>query len=113
MTRKNVSYKWHLRQIMADHELWKTTELTPLLRDRGISLSPAQIYRLVAEQPERLSLRTLVALCDIFDCTPNDLIEPIVTSAVRRVTVGSDPEASGGSEAPIRPRRALIVDPNA
>jgi DNA-binding Xre family transcriptional regulator len=55
---------------MAAYNLWKTTDLIPLLRERGVTLSTAQVYRLVAEQPERLSMRLLVALCDILDCTP-------------------------------------------
>lgn len=37
----------------------------PLLAERGVVLSAAQVYRLVAQTPERLHLRTLVALCDI------------------------------------------------
>jgi DNA-binding Xre family transcriptional regulator len=60
---------------MAGHGIWKTSDLGPLLAERGVVLSAAQVYRLAAKVPERLSLRTLVALCDIFGCTPNDLIE--------------------------------------
>jgi DNA-binding Xre family transcriptional regulator len=53
----------------------ETTELIPLLADRGITLSAAQVYRLVAGVPRRLSLHTLAALCDILGCTPNDLVD--------------------------------------
>lgn len=63
---------------MAAHNLWKSTELRPLLRSRGINLSDAQVYRLVAGEPQRIPSLTLAALCDIFDCTPNDLFEPYV-----------------------------------
>lgn len=70
-----AGYTWRLRQVMAAHGIWKTSDLGPLLAERGVVLSAAQVYRLAAKVPERLSLRTLVALCDIFDCTPNDLIE--------------------------------------
>ena len=66
-----LGYRWHLRRLMADAGLYATTELTPLLAERGIVLSQAQVYRLVTGTPERLSLRTLVALCDILGCTPN------------------------------------------
>jgi len=72
---RSLGYTWRLRQIMAAHGLWKTSDLGPLLAERGVVLSAAQVYRLAAKVPERLSLRTLAALCDIFDCTPNDLIE--------------------------------------
>ncbi|MFJ6280496.1 helix-turn-helix domain-containing protein [Arthrobacter subterraneus] len=108
MTRRRIGYRWHLRQLMAAHDMWKTPDLAPLLKDRGISLSPAQIYRLVAEEPERLSLRTLAALCDIFDCTPNDLIEPYVEAAPRKEAVGNAKVVELNAQ--LRPRRARIID---
>ncbi|WP_431031547.1 helix-turn-helix domain-containing protein [Plantibacter sp. RU18] len=95
---------------MAEHNLWKTTDLTPLLLERGINLSSSQVYRLVADQPERLSLRTLAALCDIFECTPNDLIEPIVTSAAKRHVVGEMNTESDAPSTIIRPTRARITE---
>ena len=67
-----------LRQVMAEHNLWKTTELIPLLKSRGVNLSNAQVHRLVTQAPDRIPARTFAALCDIFDCTPNDLFEPYV-----------------------------------
>jgi hypothetical protein len=33
------------------------------------------VFRLVTQPPQRLSMDTLAALCDILDCAPNDLIE--------------------------------------
>lgn len=72
--KRAVGYTWRLREVMAAHGVWKTTDLVPLLAERGVTLSPAQVYRLVAKVPERLSLKTLSALCDIFSCTPADLI---------------------------------------
>ena len=75
MARRRVTYTWRLREVMAAHGLWQTTELRPLLAERGVELSSAQVFRLVAQVPERLSLTTLAALCDIFSCTPDDLIE--------------------------------------
>jgi DNA-binding Xre family transcriptional regulator len=102
--RRRVTYTWHLRGVMAAHGLWQTTELGPLLADRGVELSAAQVYRLASGVPERLSLRTLAALCDIFECTPNDLIE---TSASASRT-----PAKATAKRPVakRPRRARITD---
>lgn len=91
MTR-STAYVWRLREVMASHGVWKTTDLGPLLAERGVSLSAAQVYRLAAQVPERLSLRTLAALCDIFDCTPNQLID-----------VG--PDAAAASPAPTQPNQ--------
>lgn len=112
MTTRRVDYHWHLRQMMAAHNMWKTTDLAPLLRDRGINLSAAQVYRLVTDKPERLPLRTLAALCDIFDCTPTELIEPFVEATGKKaasataLTSRSRPaEGPGG----FRPKPARIV----
>lgn len=101
--RRTVHYSWRLREVMAAHGIWKTTELRPLLGERGIELSAAQVYRLATGTPERLSLATLAALCDIFDCTPADLIE---TSAVAGAPA---PKATAGRPTARRPRRARIT----
>ena len=56
--------------------MFATTDLVPLLAERGVVLSGEQVYRLVARVPQRLSLTTLSALCDILSCGPSELIEP-------------------------------------
>jgi DNA-binding Xre family transcriptional regulator len=76
--QRRIGYNWKLRNLMAQRNLWKTTELMPLLQSRGINLSESQVYRLVTGTPERIPARTFAALCDILDCTPNDLFEPFV-----------------------------------
>ena len=106
-----LGYRWHLRRLMADAGLYATTELTPLLAERGILLSQAQVYRLVTGTPERLSLRTLVALCDILGCTPNELIEPVVETKSRATgTTGSAPSVASAAKQRT-PRRAEIRQP--
>ncbi|MCX5402433.1 helix-turn-helix transcriptional regulator [Streptomyces sp. NBC_00335] len=112
MTAK-LDYQWHLRKVMADRGMFSTTDLTSPLEKRGISLSSSQVYRLVVERPERLSLKILMALLDILDCRMEDLIEP-----VRAAGAGTRPEkkaASAGGSAPepglgdLRPKRARIA----
>ncbi len=78
-----VGYHWRLEELMAKAEMRKTVELGPLLAERGVVLSDAQVYRLVHYVPERLSLKTLAALCDIFGCTPNDIVTVHVEGAQR------------------------------
>ena len=51
-----------------------STDLAPLLRERGIDLSPSQIYRIVTQRPERVSMMLIAALADIFQCGPQDLM---------------------------------------
>ena len=67
---RTVGYRWHLRRLMADQDMYATTQLRPLLAERGVVLSREQVYRLVTGVPERLSLATLAALCDILGCGP-------------------------------------------
>lgn len=110
--QRRIGYHWHLRRLMADRNLWKTTELVPLLRSRGINLSETQVYRLVTGTPERLPARTFAALCDILDCTPNDLFEPFVE--VRAAATATAPQRSEDlgitPRAPIARRITLVAD---
>ena len=106
MTRK-LDYRWHLRQVMASHGMFATTDLIEPLAQRGIHLSSSQVYRLVAERPERLSLKILMALLDILGCTMEDLIEPVaVARPAARKRTASGEDAGIGS---LRPRRARIT----
>jgi DNA-binding Xre family transcriptional regulator len=108
MTAK-LDYRWKLREIMATRGLFSTISLQGPLAERGIELSSSQVYRLVTERPERLSLKVLMALQDILECRMDDLIEPIASAASgstpRKRAVG-DAEASVGE---FRPKRARIV----
>lgn len=97
-----VGYHWHLRRLMAQADMFATTDLVPLLAERGITLSREQVYRLVVQVPERLSLATLAALCDILDCTPADLIEPY------RAGRAKTPRRTDADQLP-RPKRARVL----
>jgi DNA-binding Xre family transcriptional regulator len=74
---ESSDYEWRLRMLLAERGIWNHQELTPLLAERGVHLSGTQVWRLVTGKPERLSLHTLVVLCDLLDCGPSDLIHPI------------------------------------
>lgn len=80
MIRK-MGIRWNLRQLMAAAGMFQTTDLVPLLAERGVCLSREQVFRLVTQPPQRLSMDTLAALCDILGCTPADLIEVEAASA--------------------------------
>lgn len=106
MTNK-IGYVWHLRRLMADRGMFATTELVPLLAARGIVLSREQVYRLVTGIPERLNLAVLVALCDILDCRPDDLIEP-GTRSTTKAKNSTTPAGLDAAQRP-RPRRARVL----
>jgi DNA-binding Xre family transcriptional regulator len=105
--RKKIGYRWHLRQLMAQKDMFATTDLQPLLEQRGIHLSPAQVYRLVVQTPERLNLNTLAALCDILDCTPAELVEPVVTE--QRAKKAASKSSGATRSRGLTPKRARVT----
>jgi DNA-binding Xre family transcriptional regulator len=105
---QRLDYRWHLRRIMADRGMFQTTDLLGPLAERDITLSSSQVYRLVTERPERLSLRILMALLDILDCSMDELIEPVAAAGSgersKKAAGGAASESLGG----LRPKRARI-----
>src|SRR2546423_8160292 len=97
------------RKVMADRGMFATPDLIGPLAQRGIRLSSSQVYRLVTERPERLSLKILVALLDILDCSTNELIEPFAQAsgpnAGRKQPVGAE---TGTGD--LRPKPAPIPE---
>ena len=111
-TTKTVAYRWHLRKVMSGNGLHNTTDLVPLLADRGVVMTSTQVYRIVTGEPERLNMRLIAALCDIFGCTPNDLIEPYVVATSgrgRKTAAVAAPTGSPNPASKNRPRRATIT----
>jgi DNA-binding Xre family transcriptional regulator len=102
-----LNYRWHPRKVMADRGMFQTTDLINPLAQRNITLSSSQVYRLVTERPERLSLKVLMALLDILDCSMDELIEPFAeaSGATTRKKKAVGAETSIGD---LRPKRARI-----
>src|SRR5664279_5622497 len=94
-----MQYHWHLRSLMAQAGMFATTDLVPLLAERGVVLSREQVYRLVARVPERLSLTTLAALWDILSCGAGEPIDPY------RAKRGRSPRWSAGQDVAQRRQR--------
>lgn len=97
-----LDYRWRLRELMAQHGIFTASELAPHLAAHGVRLSDSQVWRLVTGRPERLNLRALIVLCEILDCTPNDLIERVeVKQPKKRAAAG---RAAGKNIVPKRAR---------
>ena len=104
--------RWHLRQVMAARGIFVTSELVPLLADRGVRLTRQYVHKLVTTAPQRINTELLAALCDILDCKPNDLLEPVVEQAQRAKT-GTDTAAREGlGIGELRPIRATVRRPD-
>jgi hypothetical protein len=93
---------------MAAHDIWQTTQLVPLLREPGVELSATQVYRLVTDKPERLSLRTLTP------ALRHPRLQP--GGSHRALRRGGRPKAESRGATVIdvspnlRPKRARILD---
>ena len=70
--KRRVDYTWRLAELMAARGMHNSTDLIPLLAERGIELSRPQVYRVVHQRPERVSLQMIAALCDILGCGVED-----------------------------------------
>ena len=103
-----LDYHWHLRKVMADRGHVRHHRSDRAAGANAASrLSSSQVYRLVVERPERLSLKILMALLDILDCSMDDLIEPVAAGRD-----GRQDEEGGRRARPVigdlRPKRARI-----
>ena len=103
-----MSYQWHLRQVMATKGMFATTDLVPLLAERGVDLSREQVYRLVVGTPERLNLHVFAALCDILGCGPEELFEPVAEAAQVKKTASKDSGGKSAGVKALRPPRARL-----
>jgi DNA-binding Xre family transcriptional regulator len=99
---RRIVMGWNLRQVMATRSIFQTSELVPLLAERGVQLSREHVYRLVTKTPQRLNMDVLAALCDILDCEPNDLLQPSVQHPEQAKTGTGEPGPGIGDLRPIR-----------
>ena len=95
--------RWNLRQVMAENGMFQTSELVEPLRQRGVEMSRQMVHRVVTKAPQRINVDLLAALCDILDCTPNDLLE-LRQEQVRQAPAVGDTGPGIGDLRPIRAR---------
>jgi DNA-binding Xre family transcriptional regulator len=111
MAGKNLKTvaRWNLRQVMAERGMFATSDLVEPLHERGVELSRQMIHRVVTKTPQRINMDLLAALCDILECTPNDLIEMRTEQVLRPAAAVND---AGPGIGDLRPIRAKVRRPN-
>jgi DNA-binding Xre family transcriptional regulator len=111
--KRKVDYTWRLAELMAARGMHNSTELIPLLLERGIQLSRPQVYRVVHQRPERVSLQLIAALCDILSCGVDDLLTVTATDVRRRKASASAQTTPAPNvvelNKSVRPRRARVL----
>src|SRR3954469_23423137 len=110
--KRQVDYTWRLAELMAARGMHNSTDLISLLAERGIQLSRPQVYRVVHQRPERVSLQLIAALCDILGCGVDDLLT-VTAADVRRRKASASAQARPAPNVvqlnkSVRPRRARV-----
>lgn len=108
MSPRRLTMQWHLRQVMATRGIFQTSELVPLLSARGVDLTRQYVHKLVTTAPQRINTDLLAALCDILNCQPNDLLEPVVMRAELAGTGTDGRNEEGLGIGNLRPIRATV-----
>ena len=111
--KRQVDYTWRLAELMAARGMHNSTDLIPRLAERGIQLSRPQVYRVVHQRPERISLQMIAALCDILGCGVEDLVTVTAADVRRRKASASSPTTPRPNVVELnkaaRPRRARVI----
>jgi hypothetical protein len=107
--KRTVDYTWRLPEAMAAHGMHNSTDLIPRLLERGIALSRPQVYRLVTQRPERVSLQMMAALCDIFSSGMRVLVRVTAADERKKRTATSAPPNIVELDKIVRPRRARMI----
>ncbi|GAA1129913.1 helix-turn-helix domain-containing protein [Nocardioides aquiterrae] len=66
--------RWALREVALERGIIKTTDLWRALNDYGMKLPIPKVYLLMADTPNRLSLRVVAAQSAAVNCTPDELL---------------------------------------
>lgn len=69
---------WHARMLMAKHNIRSVSALVIRLNEIGISISIAQLGRLIDGKNKLWNQEVVEGLLVIFDCSLSDMIETVV-----------------------------------
>ena len=109
MTR-TVSMKWNIRQVMAKQGIFQTSELVPLLKERGIHLTRQYVGGGVAGAPERVNADLLAAVCDVLGWAAAGLLQ-LEAAETKTLSVPKAIGEKGPGIGDLRPVRAKIRRP--
>lgn len=65
---------WRISELMRAAGVRSATDLTQRLAEAGVSRHLTRVAQLVKGPPAQLSLELLAGLCEVLNCTPNDLL---------------------------------------
>ncbi len=65
---------WNLRELLDQKPIRTVKVFQRLLREHGVSLAYSQVYMLMNEQPLRVTMKNILAICEILGCSVGQLI---------------------------------------
>ena len=68
--------KWNLRLVAANRGIWKATHMQRMLTERGLVLSAGKMSYLWSGQPASIKLDDLEVICDVLDCSVDEILVP-------------------------------------
>lgn len=74
MEKNKLEIYWNLGNLLYQRKILKVTEFKDIMILHGVPISYAQAHALVNEQPLRVTLRTVLAICEALNCSVNELI---------------------------------------
>lgn len=74
MEKNKLEIYWNLGNLLYQRKILKVTEFKDLMILHGVPISYAQAHALVNEQPLRVTLRTVLAICEALNCSVDELI---------------------------------------
>lgn len=95
-----MSFKWKLKEKMAEKGIWRCTDMTKFLNAYGINVSVSMVTRMVEKIPERMNIQVLDALCDILECNPSDIMIHIPSGVNAEILVKASGENIGVKPGP-------------
>jgi DNA-binding Xre family transcriptional regulator len=72
--------KWNLRFVAAQREIWRASDLSAKLGERGLVISAGKMSGLWSGHPRSIKLDDLDVICAVLNCDVSDLLVPEVNN---------------------------------
>lgn len=65
---------WNLKQLLFDRNIRRPQDFKDMLKEHGLEMSYAACHALFHEQPVRVTMKVILTICKMLNCSVSDLI---------------------------------------
>lgn len=65
---------WNLKQLLHERNVRRPQDFRDMLKEHGVEMSYAACYALFHEQPVRVTMKVILTICKMLNCSVADLI---------------------------------------